>query len=160
MPMKPVTPHPSSVVSTTKPCQPPVGAATVSPRRAVRLAPSLSTTLNRPPMKATPAEIASCPVPQLPPGTTLRLKQNISMTLPESQTERSNRDSFTKDPVHGFCWGDHPLVTPAQRLALQEMVIHHKDSFAYSLADLPGYKGPNGEFEIKLTTEDSTANGT
>ena len=109
---------------------------------------------HKPVMKATPEEIANRPIPQRPLSGSLRLKQGLTMTLPPGQDAHVFKDTYRKDPEYGYCWGHHPLTTPEQQAALERLIISHHDTFAWSLADLPGYTGPGGDFTIQLTTDD------
>ena len=106
-------------------------------------------------MKATPEEIANRSIATCPPGQTLRLLPNQTMTLPSGQAIPEFKDTYTKDEEHGYCWGEHPDITPEQFAELKAVVIKHASAFAHSVKDMPGYNGPCGPFEIQLTTTDS-----
>ena len=110
---------------------------------------------DKPAMRATPEEIAQRPIPTLAPGQTLRLRPNQTMTLPPGQKIPKFQDTYTKDPDHGYCWGEHPDVTPKELASLKAVVVKHVAAFAHSVKDLPGYNGPCGPFEILLNTTDS-----
>ena len=56
---------------------------------------------------------------------------------------------YTKDPEHEWTYGNHPGFSSAQREQIKQLLLDHKDCFAYSLKDLTGYLGP--EFVIQLT---------
>ena len=106
-------------------------------------------------MRATPAEIANRPVATCPPGQTLQFLPTQTMTLPPGQEIPKFRDTYTKDPDHGYCWGEHPDVTPHELEQLKAVVVKHSAAFAHSVKDLPGYNGPHGPFEIQLNTTGS-----
>jgi hypothetical protein len=92
-----------------------------------------------PPPPPTHPDAADCLTPFTPHGT-------VSPD-PEGQ--------YQKDPENGWLVGNHPDLTPAHRQKLQELLIARKHKcFAYKLADMPGYSGPDGEFAIELTTSD------
>ena len=133
----------------------PLGAITSpSPGKVTRVKRVKSAKPDSPPMTASPQELAARTIQQRPEGRTLRLKPTVRMTLPGGQLV-PNKDQFTKDPVHGFNWGTHPHIDSTQLLALQTIVISHANAFASTAADLPGYTGPVGNFEIQLTTDES-----
>ena len=111
--------------------------------------------VTKPPMRASPEEIATRPVATCPTGQTLRLLPHQSMTLPPGQDIPKFKDTYTKDPEHGYCWGEHPGITPEDLERLKQLVISHKDAFAHSVKYLPGYNGPCEPFEIQLDTTDS-----
>jgi Reverse transcriptase (RNA-dependent DNA polymerase) len=58
---------------------------------------------------------------------------------------------FTKDPDHGWIYGHHPLASPRCYEEFKAMLVQRRStSFAYSLAELPGYHGRMGPMRIKL----------
>ena len=58
---------------------------------------------------------------------------------------------FTKDPDHGWIYGHHPLASPHCYEDFKAMLVQRRStSFAYSLAELPGYHGRMGPMRIKL----------
>ena len=59
---------------------------------------------------------------------------------------------YVVDPEHKWVYGNHPDATPAELLALKEVLLANKAAFAYSLKDLAHYKGDLGDVEIQLTT--------
>jgi len=68
--------------------------------------------------------------------------------LPEHAGSKSR---YVKDEVHGVIWGNHPDATAEQLEKLKAAVIACKGAFAYSLEDMPGYKGE--PVSIKLDTD-------
>ena len=58
---------------------------------------------------------------------------------------------YTKDPKGGWVWGNHREADAGHMAAMQAMVREHKPCFAYSMAELGGYKHPVsiGEFRGK-----------
>jgi hypothetical protein len=49
---------------------------------------------------------------------------------------------YVKDKEGGWVWGNHREASKQQMAAMQRMVRSHKQAFAYSLSDLPGYQVP------------------
>jgi hypothetical protein len=76
---------------------------------------------------------------------------NIIDTMPHSDEPPEMLPAYTKDPVNGWIHGGHPDMTPEKTQNMQDMLLDHKDCFAYSLNELSGYTGPEGPFEIKLS---------
>ena len=72
-------------------------------------------------MKATAEEIANRPVAKCLPGQTLRLLPDQVMTLPKGKAIPIFKDTYTKDPEHGYCLGVHPSVTPDEHTALKAL---------------------------------------
>jgi len=60
---------------------------------------------------------------------------------------------YVKDPEHGWTYGNHPGFTAEQQQQLKDIVVQHKDAFAYSMSDLTGYRGLDGPFHIELDTD-------
>jgi len=62
--------------------------------------------------------------------------------------------SKTEQSEHGWRVGNHPDFTPELRAEVDAMLLERKHkSFAYSLKDMPGYCGADGDFKIELTTD-------
>ena len=72
------------------------------------------------------------------------------MTLPDGVQHLPREERETKDPDGGWIWGNHPDMKPETSAKLREMVKSKKASFAYSIAELPGYHGGHGDFKIEL----------
>ena len=51
-------------------------------------------------------------------------------------------DQYEKDQEGGWVWGNHREATAEQLQQMKDMVRQHRDCFAYSMAELPGYKDP------------------
>jgi site-specific DNA-cytosine methylase len=77
----------------------------------------------------------------------------VTMTLPEGETGVLPTHRFVKDPDNGWIYGHHPGFTAAQQRKLEEVITARRHCFAYSMADLPGYTGGMGPFEISLDTD-------
>ncbi len=64
-------------------------------------------------------------------------------------------DRYEKDAEGGWVWGNHPGMPDHVKDQLKAEVRARKaTAFAYSMQDLPGYKGIEPPFEIKLNTTD------
>ncbi|PNW77124.1 hypothetical protein CHLRE_10g423050v5 [Chlamydomonas reinhardtii] len=63
-------------------------------------------------------------------------------------------ERYAKDPEGGWIWGNSSALSPVQTEQLKQVVRARKDTaFAYSMNDLPGYKGNAGDFRIELDTD-------
>jgi hypothetical protein len=51
-------------------------------------------------------------------------------------------EQYQKDPEGGWVWGNHREATAEQMQQMKDMIRSHKECFAYSMAELPGYKDP------------------
>ena len=72
---------------------------------------------------------------------------------PDGPEQPSPHVQYDKDPVNGWSFGSHPDCTPAQRQKLQDVLLAHKEQFAYSMNDLTGYVGTHPPFRINLTDD-------
>jgi hypothetical protein len=61
-------------------------------------------------------------------------------------------DRFTRTE-EGWLLGHHPLFSKQHMLELQSSLRKLKYCFAYSLKELPGYKGVLGKYRIELKPE-------
>lgn len=74
----------------------------------------------------------------------------VQSTMPEGDRALLGEDYLT-DPEHGWSLGKHPEVTPEQQEQLRALLLRNRPSFAYSVADLPGYTGEVGPFVLEFT---------
>lgn len=79
----------------------------------------------------------------------------VQSTMPTGAQALLDDGNYTVDDEHGWTWGNHPEVSPEQQAQLKEVVVRNKTSFAYSVADLPGYSGEVGPFRLSLTTDEA-----
>ena len=71
--------------------------------------------------------------------------------LPEGQPVTPAEARYTVDPVTLMPMGDHPLATPAEKQAMQNLCHEYKDTgFSYTLNDLPGFDHQDGGFRVAL----------
>ena len=49
-------------------------------------------------------------------------------------------DQYQKDAEGGWVWGNHSGATEQQKEAMKQMVRSNRDCFAYSMAELQGYR--------------------
>jgi hypothetical protein len=61
-------------------------------------------------------------------------------------------DDYTTHPDVGCKIGKHKAFTDADRATLADTLRDGKGAFAYSMSDLPGYCGSQGDFRIQLDT--------
>ena len=74
--------------------------------------------------------------------------------MPHGTVDPNPKAKFTKDPDHGWLFGDHPELDPDRRARLQQLLLDRKQQcFAYSLSDMPGYSGIDGDFRIELDSD-------
>ena len=59
-----------------------------------------------------------------------------------------------KHPEYLWKHAQHPSTSPQQHDVFSAMLASHSSSFAYSVADLPGYSGACGPFRIHTTTSE------
>jgi len=70
---------------------------------------------------------------------------------PDGLKEEPHDARYERDQDGGWIWGNHPAYTDDEQQELRETVKSLKHTFAYSLRDMPGYSGPLGPVELKLT---------
>jgi hypothetical protein len=61
---------------------------------------------------------------------------------PQEHKRRSGRTKYEKDTEGGWVWGNHREATEEQLQQMKDMVRQHRECFAYSMAELPGYNRP------------------
>ncbi|KAF8056149.1 pol [Scenedesmus sp. PABB004] len=71
----------------------------------------------------------------------------------EQETEELS-DRWEQDPEHKWIHGNHPELTAEQKEQLQQVLLEHKDVFAYEMKDLVGYKGELGPAQLRMKTEE------
>jgi hypothetical protein len=76
----------------------------------------------------------------------------VQATMPAGMQELLKAGEYTTDEEYGWTWGNHPEADPAEFAALQAVVSSNLSSFAFSMADLPGYSGDAGPVTIPLET--------
>ena len=70
---------------------------------------------------------------------------------PEGPVVLPPAPQFTKDTENGWIFGHHPQASSHCRSDFENMLLERKDSsFAYSMAQLPGYCGMMGPMRIQL----------
>ena len=77
----------------------------------------------------------------------------IHMTLPWGAEQALPNARHTRDEVHGWVYGNHPGMTDEHTRALRDALVANKASFAYTVADLPGYSGGMGPYRITLDSD-------
>jgi hypothetical protein len=70
--------------------------------------------------------------------------------MPDGEAPVLPHARYQKDPEGGWVWGHHPDIMPGQQAELEAVVRRNKASFAYSMAELPGYTGDEEPFRITL----------
>ena len=68
--------------------------------------------------------------------------------LPGGETSRVHEQNCTKDEENLWLYGNSEHSTPEQMAKLKELLLEKKEVFAYSLKEMPGYKGPPAEFTM------------
>jgi hypothetical protein len=68
--------------------------------------------------------------------------------LPDGPQRSPAADSYTVDEEHKWSYGNHPAMTEEQLQQLKAMLIRTKQAFAYSMAELPGYNGPQVSMQL------------
>jgi len=72
----------------------------------------------------------------------------LDALLPDGNQVNPVKDQYIKDEEHKWSYGRHPDVTDEQRAELRAMLVTNKAAFAYSMKELPGFKGPPVTFEL------------
>jgi hypothetical protein len=76
----------------------------------------------------------------------------VTPFLPHGAVDPDPGSELTQSKDHGWWVGNHSGLTPARRAELDALLLERKHkSFAYALADMPGYHGKDGDFSIELT---------
>jgi len=58
------------------------------------------------------------------------------------------KESYTQDPEHKWSYGNHPEASSEEMEQLKQMLVSNKQSFSYSMQDLPGYTGEPVSVEL------------
>jgi len=87
-----------------------------------------------------------------------RVEENLTKAAPRTSADslfphESQADlvgDFIRDEEHGWLWGRHPEVNARQATKIRAAILSRRNAFAYSVAELPGYHGPEGPIHIHL----------
>ena len=79
-----------------------------------------------------------------------RWETSVLTSMPHGLSSAIGSPAYVKDPEHGWIYGHAKEFSPEQVLALKTMMAAHRHCFAYSNADLPGYKGLQPPASITL----------
>jgi len=74
----------------------------------------------------------------------------IADLTPDGEIEGVEEPSFEKHPEHGWVYGNHPLATQSEHISFKHMLESNLPAFAFTLVDMPGYKGDLGSCEIRF----------
>jgi hypothetical protein len=63
----------------------------------------------------------------------------LDLLQPDAAEDQAHDARWEIHPEGQWILGNHPDTTPAQRTALVDLLQQHKQAFAYSMAEMPGY---------------------
>lgn len=72
----------------------------------------------------------------------------IDQFSPEGERELPVGANYIKDEEHGWSYGQSDIASEEQMQQLRDLLVANKGVFAYSLKDMPGYKGAPCQFKM------------
>jgi hypothetical protein len=70
---------------------------------------------------------------------------------PEGPDQGHGTQHYEKDAVNGWTFGMHPEMQVGHRERMQQVLLGHRGTFAYSMKDLTGYTGAHPPLSLKMS---------